>query len=136
MADNLTAEQRRRNMTAIKSRHTKPEMLVRSIIHRLGFRFRLHDKKLAGKPDIVLAKHKKIILVHGCFWHIHDCKRGNVTPKTNTDYWQNKRFRNVARDKKNLESLENEGWKVLVIWECWTKNLELTENLLIDFLKK
>ncbi len=136
MVDNLTTEQRKRNMTAIKSRHTKPEMIVRSIVHRLSFRFRLHDKKLAGKPDIVLAKHKKIILVHGCFWHLHDCKRGNVTPKTNIDYWQNKRFRNVARDKKNLESLENEGWEVLVIWECWTKNLELTENLLIDFLKK
>ena len=134
MADNLTAEQRRRNMTAIKSRHTKPEMIVRSIVHRFGFRFRLHDKKLAGKPDIVLPRHKKIILVHGCFWHLHDCKRGNVTPKTNTDYWQNKRFNNVERDKKNLKILENQGWKVLVIWECRIKKLLILENILKEFL--
>ena len=136
MADNLTAEQRKRNMSAIKSRHTKPEIIVRSIVHRLGFRFRLHDKKLVGKPDIVLPRHKKIILVHGCFWHIHDCKRGNVTPKTNTDYWQNKRFGNVERDKTNLEIIENQGWKVLVVWECQTKNLPILENVLKDFLVK
>ncbi|MBA4123780.1 MAG: DNA mismatch endonuclease Vsr [Acidobacteria bacterium] len=134
MADNLTAEQRKRNMTAIKSRHTKPEMIVRSIVHRLGFRFRLHDKKLAGKPDIVLPKHKKIILVHGCFWHIHDCKRGNVTPKTNVDYWQKKRFRNVERDKENLRTLKNQGWKVLVIWECRIKKPLELENTVKDFL--
>jgi DNA mismatch endonuclease (patch repair protein) len=121
-------------MTAIKSRHTKPEMIVRSIVHRLGFRFRLHDKKLAGKPDIVLPKHKKIILVHGCFWHIHDCKRGNVTPKTNVDYWQKKRFRNVERDKENLRTLKNQGWKVLVIWECRIKKPLELENTVKDFL--
>ena len=102
MTDNLIPEQRRRNMTAIKSRHTKPEMIVRSIIHRLGFRFRLHDKKLPGKPDIVLPRHKKIILVHGCFWHIHTCKRGNVVPKTNTQYWQNKRLRNAEKEIKKI----------------------------------
>jgi DNA mismatch endonuclease (patch repair protein) len=135
MADNLTAEQRKRNMTAIKSRHTKPEIIVRSIIHRLGFRFRLHDKKLPGKPDIVLKRHKKIILVHGCFWHIHDCKRGNVTPKTNVEYWQNKRFRNVERDKENLKIYKKQGWKVLVIWECQLKGLNKLKNRLKRFLK-
>ena len=136
MADNLTAEQRKKNMTAIKSRHTKPEIIVRSIIHRLGFRFRLHDAKLPGKPDIVLPRHKKIILVHGCFWHIHDCKRGNVTPKTNVEYWQNKRLRNVERDKQNLEFYKNAGWKVLVVWECQTKDFLTIEKTLVTFLKK
>lgn len=134
MADNLTDEQRKRNMRAIKSRHTKPEMIVRSIVHRLGFRFRLHDKKLPGKPDIVLPRHKKIILVHGCFWHIHDCKRGNVTPKTNVEYWQNKRLRNAARDQENLEIYKKSGWKVLTVWECETKDAVNLENKLVKFL--
>lgn len=111
-------------MAAIKSRHAKPEMIVRSLLHRFGFRFRLHDKKLAGKPDIVLLRHKKIILVHGCFWHIHDCKRGNITPKTNVEYWQTKRFRNVARDKENLKVYKKDGWKVLTVWECEIKDLK------------
>ncbi|MGI8545219.1 MAG: very short patch repair endonuclease [Aridibacter sp.] len=136
MADNLTAEQRKRNMTAIKSRHTKPEIIVRSIIHRLGFRFRLHDKKLPGKPDIVLNRHKKIILVHGCFWHMHDCKRGNVTPKTNTEYWQKKRFKNVERDSQNLTAYKKEGWKVLTIWECEIKDLDKLKNKLLKFLNR
>jgi len=135
MADNLTTEQRRRNMTAIRSRHTKPEMIVRSLLHRLGFRFRLHDAKLPGKPDIVLPKHKKIVLVHGCFWHIHDCKRGNVTPKTNIEYWQTKRLRNVARDKENLKIYKKAGWKTLIIWECEVKDLTALEVKLKKFLK-
>ncbi len=134
MADNLTAEQRKKNMTAIKSRHTKPELIVRSIIHRLGFRFRLHDAKLPGKPDIVLPRHKKIILVHGCFWHIHDCKRGNVTPKTNVEYWQTKRLRNVERDRANLKVYKKEGWKTLTVWECEIKDLAKLEVKLKKFL--
>lgn len=134
MADNLTTEQRKRNMTAIKSRHTKPEIIVRSIIHRLGFRFRLHDAKLPGKPDIVLTRHKKIILVHGCFWHMHNCKRGNVTPKTNVDYWQTKRFRNVARDKENLSAYKKDSWKTLIIWECEIKDLQSLEKKIKKFL--
>ncbi len=123
-------------MTAIKSRHTKPEKIVRSIIHRMGFRFRLHDKKLPGKPDIVLPRHKKIILVHGCFWHMHDCKRGNVTPKTNTEYWQKKRFKNVERDRQNLTAYKKEGWKVLTVWECEIKDLDKLKNKLLNFLNK
>lgn len=135
MVDNLTTEQRKRNMTAIKSRHTKPEMIVRSLLHRLGFRFRLHSKKLQGKPDIILPRHKKIILVHGCFWHIHDCKRGNVPPKTNVEYWQTKRFRNVARDKENLKIYKKDGWQTLTIWECEIKDLQGLEAKLRKFLK-
>lgn len=134
MADNLTAKQRKRNMSAIKSRDTKPEITVRSIVHRLGFRFRLHSTKLVGKPDIVLPKHKKIILVHGCFWHIHDCKRGNVTPKTNVEYWQTKRLRNIARDKANLKVYKRESWKVLTVWECEIKDADKLERRLKKFL--
>ena len=121
-------------MTAIKSRHTKPEIIVRSIIHRLGFRFRLHDAKLPGKPDIVLPRHKKIILVHGCFWHIHDCKRGNVAPKTNVEYWQNKRFRNVKRDTENLTAYQNGGWQTLIVWECEINDLLRLKKKLDQFL--
>ena len=121
-------------MSAIKSRDTKPEIIVRSIVHRLSFRFRLHDKKLVGKPAIVLPRHKKIILVHGCLWHIHDCKRGNITPKTNVEYWQPKRFRNVERDTANLKTYEKEGWKTLTVWECEIKNSEKLEAKLKKFL--
>jgi len=134
MADDLTAEQRKKNMANIRSRHTKPELVVRSLIHNLGFRFRLHDKKMQGKPDIVLPRHKKIVLVHGCFWHMHDCKRGNVTPKTNVDYWQPKRLRNVERDKLNLEAYDAAGYKTLTIWECETRDTELLEKKLSVFL--
>ncbi|HEX8567719.1 MAG TPA: very short patch repair endonuclease [Pyrinomonadaceae bacterium] len=134
MADNLTPEQRKRNMTAIKSRHTKPEIIVRSILHRLGYRFRLHDAKLPGKPDIVLSRHKKIVLVHGCFWHMHDCKRGSVTPKTNADYWQPKRYRNVERDKTNLAAYTDAGYETLTIWECEVKNTEAVAEKLKNFL--
>lgn len=133
--DNLTPEQRKRNMAGIRSRHTRPEMLVRSMVHRLGFRFRLHDPKLPGKPDIVLTRHGKIILVHGCFWHMHDCKRGNVTPRTSTDYWQNKRAKNVERDKTNLALYLRAGWKVQIIWECETNDRPKIQNRLNIFLK-
>lgn len=134
MVDNLTAEQRRKNMANIRSRHTKPELIVRSLIHSLGYRFRLHDKKLQGKPDIVLPRHKKIVLVHGCFWHMHDCKRGNVTPKTNVDYWQPKRLRNVERDKLNLEAYSAARYKTLIIWECETRDTESLEKKIREFL--
>ena len=110
MADNLTAEQRHRNMSSIQSRNTRPEKIVRSIIHRLGYRFILHDKKLPGKPDIVLPRHRKIILVHGCFWHMHKCKRGSVYPKTNEEYWSAKRLRNVKRDQIQLSGYKKAGW--------------------------
>ena len=134
MADNLTTEQRKLNMKAIKSRHTKPELIVRSIVHKLGFRFRLHSSKLPGKPDIVLPRHKKIILVHGCFWHMHNCKRGSVTPKTNTDYWQNKRFKNVARDVENENYYREHNWSILTVWECEVKNTTTLSEKISTFL--
>ena len=127
MADNLTVEQRARNMRGIRNRNTRPEMIVRSIVHRAGFRFRLHYSKLPGKPDLVFPRLRKIILVHGCFWHMHGCKRGIVKPQTNAAYWLEKRARNAQRDTVNQLFYRKEGWKVLIIWECEVKD---TKNLL------
>jgi DNA mismatch endonuclease, patch repair protein len=134
MADNLTLEQRRRNMSRIRSRNTSPEKIVRSLIHRGGYRFTLHEKKLPGKPDIVLPRHRKIVLVHGCFWHMHSCKRGNVFPKTNEHYWTTKRQRNVERDHVNEEMYEKAGWKTLIVWECEIKDLETLSKKIFSFL--
>ena len=122
MADVLTKKQRSYNMSQIRSRDTRPEMAVRSIVHRMGYRFRLHARDLPGKPDIVLPRHEKIIFVHGCYWHMHRCRYGRVIPATNTEFWQNKRMGNVARDRKNLRKLRRDGWSVLVVWECWLRD--------------
>jgi len=122
MTDVLTPEQRKLNMSRILNKDTRPEVIVRSLIYRMGYRYRLNVKKLPGKPDIVLSSHKKIIFVHGCFWHMHKCKYGRVKPQTNAEFWQNKRNGNVKRDRKTLSLLKKDGWKVLIIWECWLKN--------------
>lgn len=135
MVDVLTKEQRSFNMSQIRDKNTKPEIIIRSIVHGLGFRYCLHNNKLPGKPDIALPRHKKIIFVHGCFWHIHNCKYGKVKPATNVKFWQTKRQSNVARDKKNLKALKNLGWKVLVIWECQIKKPEKLLNKISKFLK-
>jgi DNA mismatch endonuclease, patch repair protein len=130
MIDVHTVEQRSRNMAAIRSRDTKPEKAVRSLLHSLGFRFRLHRKDLPGKPDIVLPKHRTVIFVHGCFWHCHDCKEGLVVARTRADFWAAKRQGNVARDANNVIALEKAGWRVLIIWECETKpNHDLVARL-------
>ena len=124
MADHLTVEQRSWNMSRIHSGDTKPELALRSILHRNGFRFRLHRKDLPGKPDIVLPKYHIVILVHGCFWHGHPaCKRANI-PKSNTEYWISKINRNMARDRENEERLTDLGWNVIRIWECEIRNTE------------
>lgn len=136
MADNLTAEQRRKNMTAIKSRHTKPEIIVRSMLHRLGFRFRLHDTKLPGKPDIILPKYKTVIFVHGCFWHQHKGCRRSTIPKSNTDYWIPKLAGNVKRDVQHKADLKKAGWNVAVVWECETKDAEKLEKKLKSIFAK
>lgn len=105
-------------MRAVKGRDTKPEMLVRRTAHALGYRFRLHRKDLPGCPDLVFPSRKKVIFVHGCFWHGHDCARGARMPKTNADYWRAKIARNVARDQRVRSELAALGWKTLTIWEC------------------
>ena len=124
MSDVHSPEQRSFNMSRIRSRDTKPEMIVRSLVHQMGYRFRLHKKGLPGTPDLVLAAHRKVIFVHGCFWHMHRCRYGKVTPATNTEFWQNKRCGNVTRDQRNRRQLKAAGWSVLVIWECWTRDIE------------
>lgn len=113
-------------MSRVRGKDTTPEMTVRKIAHRLGLRFRLHAKRLPGCPDLVFAKHKTIVFVHGCFWHRHTCRRA-TTPKTHTDFWISKFERNQERDRKNINLLRDQGWKVLVVWECETHHREAVE---------
>jgi len=105
-------------MSKVRGKDTKPEKIVRSLLHVMGYRFRLHRKDLPGKPDIVLPKYKTAIFVHGCFWHGHECKHGQNRPKSNAAYWKNKIQSNMHRDKINNIELERLGWKVIVVWEC------------------
>jgi DNA mismatch endonuclease (patch repair protein) len=134
MADVLTPQQRSFNMSRIRSRDTRPEMVVRSIVHRLGFRYRLHKKDLPGKPDLVLVRHRKIIDVHGCFFHMHNCPYGKVVPATNAEFWRTKRESNLNRDRRNVKLLKKGGWRVLVVWECQTRHPEILEKTLSNFL--
>lgn len=122
MSDVHTPAQRSRNMSAIKSKNTKPELRVRSALHAMGYRFRLHRKDLPGKPDIVLAKHRLAIFVHGCFWHCHDCRWGRVVPATRPEFWAAKRGGNVDRDLAKQAALRENGWTIATIWECETRN--------------
>ena len=115
-------------MSRIKSKNTKPEILVRSYLHREGFRFVLNKKDLPGKPDIVLPKHKTCIFVNGCFWHAHDCKNFKM-PKTNVDFWKDKFQNNKKRDKRKSRQLRNSGWRVLTVWECEVRKNKRLETL-------
>ena len=111
-------ELRRRTMQAVKSKDTRPELLVRRLLHANGYRYRLHSKKLPGCPDLVFPRRKKVLFIHGCWWHGHDCQRGSRIPKTNVVYWTKKVIRNRDRDTDSRKQLEAQGWKVLAIWEC------------------
>jgi DNA mismatch endonuclease (patch repair protein) len=113
-----TPEVRRRTMQAVKSKDTAPELLVRSLAHHMGYRFRLHRKDLPGKPDLVFPGRRKAIFVHGCFWHGHDCARGARVPKSNRDYWTRKIARNQERDRAACAALARSGWASLIVWEC------------------
>ena len=121
MADVVSPEVRSRMMSGIRGKDTKPEMIVRHGLHAMGFRYRLHDKKLPGKPDLVLPKYRVVIFVHGCFWHMHDCKYFKW-PKTRAEFWREKIQRNVERDTVALRDLASEGWRIAVVWECALKN--------------
>jgi len=134
MTDVLSTEQRRFCMSRIRDKNTKPEIIVRQLVRQMGIGYRLHVKDLPGKPDLVFRKHKKIIFVHGCFWHMHACKYGRVVPKTNAEFWQIKRLSNKLRDSKNRKELKKLGWKVLVIWECQTRESEFLLKKLKTFL--
>lgn len=127
---------RRRTMQAVKGKDTGLEWKVRRLLHRAGYRYRLHRKDLPGKPDIVFPSRRKAVFVNGCFWHGHDCPRGARKPKTNTDYWLPKIERNRERDREAWAALESTGWRVLVIWECEAKidRLEELERRLRVFL--
>ncbi|MFH1024939.1 MAG: DNA mismatch endonuclease Vsr [Planctomycetota bacterium] len=118
MTDVLTTEQRRRCMARIRRKDTDPERHVRSMIHRMGFRYRLNVTSLPGKPDIVLPRLRKVVLVHGCFWHMHRCKYGRVKPATNAGFWKAKREENRRRDARVRRALRIAGWDVLIVWEC------------------
>lgn len=133
MSDVFSPEFRSHIMAKISSKNTRPELIVRKLLHSKGYRFRLHRKDLPGNPDIVLPKYKKIIFVHGCFWHSHNCKFGTRIPKTNTEYWVKKLKNNSIRDKINIEKLISLGWKVLIIWECTTKDIDRTNKVLDEF---
>jgi len=135
MADVHEPEVRSYNMSKIKGKDTKPEILVRKFLHANGYRYRLHDKKLPGKPDIVLKKHNTVIFIHGCFWHGHEGCKYYVIPKTRTQWWLNKINRNKEKDKESTETLQKEGWNIITIWECELKK-EKRENTLQKLIQK
>ena len=121
-------------MSRIRSKDTGPEWAVRRMVHAMGFRYRLHTKKLPGKPDIVLPRHRKVILVHGCFWHAHGCETARRLPATRKRFWKEKFERNAARDRTVLRQLWEAGWQVLVVWECETKDPQRLRGILASFL--
>ena len=126
------SDQRSRNMSAIKSKNTKPEIKVRKILHSMGYRFRLHSKDLPGSPDIVLPKYKTVIFVHGCFWHRHENCKYASTPKTRKEFWNKKFTENKKRDSEIQEKIKILDWRSVVIWECETKNIENLRDKIID----
>lgn len=131
--DVISSDARSALMSRIRGKNTKPELAVRSILHKMGFRFRLHDRSLPGCPDIVLRRIRSVIFVHGCFWHRHDCGKAYV-PKTRRAFWAKKFSGNVARDRINLSKLKAAGWKTLIVWECEISSGQLPKRL-IRFLK-
>ena len=134
--DRLSPEHRSWNMSRIKGKDTKPELLVRSWLHRNGFRFRLHVKDLPGTPDIVLSKYKTVIEVRGCYWHRHMGCKFAYTPKSNQDFWNAKFIENVNRDVCNDEKLRTLGWQVIILWECEIKNNPEFQEILTILLNK
>ncbi len=135
MVDVHSRQIRSKNMAAIKSKDTKPEVHVRKYLHNHGLRFRLHGKNLPGKPDIVLPKYNSVVFVNGCYWHRHEGCKYTYLPKSNIDFWKNKFQENINRDHKNYSDLKKNGWKVIVIWECEVKN-QTYQKWLLNKLRK
>lgn len=133
--DNLTRAQRSACMASIRSIDTRPEMVVRRLVHSLGYRYRLHKRELLGTPDLVLTWYQCVIFIHGCFWHMHRCKRGKSTPLTNAEFWRTKRESNRIRDRQNIAALLRAGWRVLVVWECQTGDQTQLAERLDGFIK-
>ncbi|MDA3814474.1 MAG: DNA mismatch endonuclease Vsr [Candidatus Cloacimonetes bacterium] len=132
--DVISKEKRSWNMSRIRNKNTKPEMIVRSLLHRMGYRFRLHKKCLPGKPDIVLKQYRTAIFVNGCFWHRHENCKFAYTPKSRKDFWMKKFRENIERDKLVMKQLENSGWEILIIWECETKDISVLQKRLKEKL--
>jgi DNA mismatch endonuclease (patch repair protein) len=135
--DTISPERRSENMRRIRGKDTKPELIVRRTLFAMGYRYRLHGAKLPGKPDLVFAKQRKVIFVHGCFWHNHSNVRCKIArfPKSNSDYWADKLRRNVERDATRRAELRRSGWKTLVVWECQTKSIERQLSRIRRFLE-
>lgn len=136
-----TSEKRRKNMSQIKSKDTVPEMRVRRLVHSMGYRYRLHQNDLPGKPDLVFAGRRKVIEVRGCYWHAHlryepSCWEARSPAKSNTAYWGPKMDRNVSRDLDNVEKLKSLGWDVMVVWECELRQMTLVEQRIRSFLDR
>ena len=134
MTDHVSPSRRSEIMRNIKAKNTSPELFVRSLLHRMGYRFRLHIRDLPGCPDIVLPRRRKIIFVHGCFWHRHRSCPNTRTPKSNVDFWTKKFCENVRRDRSTTRALRSRGWRVLVVWECEVRNMERLEAKLANFM--
>ncbi|MCO6455239.1 MAG: DNA mismatch endonuclease Vsr [Pirellulaceae bacterium] len=134
--DTLTKLERSRVMSLVRSKDTRPEMRVRTLVHALGYRYRLHVRGLPGRPDMVFPRRRCIILVHGCFWHQHKCKAGNRQPKSRVEFWRGKLAANVRRDEKQKRVLRGLGWRVMIIWECetLTKSRQRLTRRIIRFL--
>jgi DNA mismatch endonuclease (patch repair protein) len=137
LLDTISQSKRSYTMSRIRSKNTKPEMILRSALFREGFRFRLHSKLLPGKPDLVFAKFKTVVFVHGCFWHLHENCRDGRLPKSKLEYWQPKLVKNIERDANNVEELTKLGWKVIIIWECellksFDSVIQKTKTILLD----
>ncbi|WP_257283360.1 very short patch repair endonuclease [Endozoicomonas sp. SESOKO1] len=130
MVDILVSLSRSRNMAKIKSKDTKPEMIIRKYLHAKGLRYRIHDKQLPGKPDIVLPRFKTVIFVHGCFWHRHEKCRLAYTPKTHCDFWNKKFEANVKRDRFVIATLIEKGWRIIIVWECAIRSKSRDEYLM------
>lgn len=133
MADTMSGVERSRRMSLIRSKNTKPEMVVRRAAHAMGYRYRLHDRRIPGAPDLVFSGRRKVIFVHGCFWHGHACKLGRM-PKSRVEFWSNKITANRERDARTLDRVVAAGWQSLVIWECQLADKDWLETALEGFL--
>jgi DNA mismatch endonuclease (patch repair protein) len=135
MVDRISPDRRSEIMARIRSKDSLPEFIVRRLVHGMGYRYRLHGRSLPGKPDLVFPGRRKVIFVHGCWWHRHSCRQGQSVAKTNTAFWAKKMDENIARDRRAIRALKKIGWTVLVVWECQTRQPEHLKHRLRKYLE-